>query len=234
MADRPDESDPLDPATVACPYPFYDTLRAHAPAYRVAGHQWFKEWSDGIANLGGMADEEQLAAIQQANVQFVTKTITSGMMLLLQHPDQLQAVRDDIGLLPNLVEEVLRTESPVQCHFRRATRGTTLAGVEIPAGSGVGVLYGSANRDERQFADAARFDVRRPNARTHLAFSSGPHFCIGAPLARLEGRIAFEVLVTRLRNVRLPPDRNEFRYLPSFTHRGLEELWISYDERITG
>ncbi len=246
----------------------------------------FKKWSDGIAQLGGMVDEAQLAEIRKGNIEFTqylieqvdarrrdprddimndlitlsftapdgeqrplamneivsilpqllvagnettTNTITSGMALLLEHPDQMQAVRDDRSLIPNLVEEVLRLESPVQCHFRRATRDVTLDGVEIPAGAGVGVLYASANRDDEQFPDAARFDVRRPNARSHLAFSQGIHFCVGAPLARLEARIAFESLLDRLDNIELAPGKNDFRHVPSFTHRGLRELWLIFD-----
>ena len=164
-----------------------------------------------------------------AGNETTTNTITSGMVLLLEHPEQMRAVRDDRSLIPNLVEEVLRLESPVQCHFRRATRDTTLGGVEIPAGSGVGVLYGGANRDGEQFPDPTRFDVRRSNSRTHLAFSQGIHFCVGAPLARLEARIAFEALFDRLDNIRFAPGRNDFRHVPSFTHRGLKELWLTFE-----
>jgi cytochrome P450 len=248
----------------------------------------FKTWSDGIAQLGGLVDDEQLRVIQLGNVEFArylaarveerrreprddimtdlitltfeapdgehralrddeilsilpqllvagnettTNTITSGVALLLEHADQMDAVRADRSAIPNLVEEVLRLESPVQCHFRRATRDTVLGGVEIPAGSGVGVLYAAANRDEQQFVDADRFDVRRDNARTHLAFSQGIHFCVGAPLARLEAKVAFEALLDRLDGIRFAPGRNDFRHVPSFTHRGLKELWIEFDAR---
>ena len=164
-----------------------------------------------------------------AGNETTTNTITSGLRLLLKHPEQLQAVRDDRTLIPNLVEEVLRVESPVQCHFRRATRDTTLAGVHIPAGSGVGVLYAGANRDDAQFPGAATFDVRRDNARTHMAFSQGIHFCVGAPLARLEARIAFEALLDRLHDLAFAPGKNDFSHVPSFTHRGLKELWLTFD-----
>ncbi len=164
-----------------------------------------------------------------AGNETTTNTITSGIALLIEHPDQMSAVREDRTLIPNLVEEVLRLESPVQCHFRRATHDTVLAGVPIPEGAGVGVLYAAANRDNNQFEQAERFDVRRPNARTHLAFSQGIHFCVGAPLARLEARIAFEALFDKLHDMRLAPGRNDLRHVPSFTHRGLRELWIEFD-----
>ena len=164
-----------------------------------------------------------------AGNETTTNTITSGVALLVDHPDQMQAVRDDRALVPNLVEEVLRLESPVQCHFRRATRDVVLGGVEIPAGAGVGVIYAAANRDDRQFAAADRFDVRRGNARTHLAFSQGIHFCVGAPLARLEAKVAFEALLDGLSDMAFAPGRNDFCHVPSFTHRGLKQLWITFD-----
>jgi cytochrome P450 len=179
-----------------------------------------------------LTDGEILSILPQllvAGNETTTNTITSGVALLLEHPDQMAAVRADPSLVPKLVEEVLRLESPVQCHFRRATRDTVLGGIEIPSGAGVGVLYAAANRDEHQFGDAARFDVRRDDARTHLAFSQGIHFCVGAPLARLEAKVAFEALLDRLRDIRVAPGRNDFRHVPSFTHRGLRELWITFD-----
>jgi cytochrome P450 len=179
-------------------------------------------------------DRELLSILPQllvAGNETTTNLITSGIMLLAAHPEQMAAARADVSLVPNLVEEVLRVESPVQCHFRRAVNDTVLGGVEIPAGAGVGVLYGSANRDDGQFPDAATFDIHRPNARSHLAFSQGIHFCVGAPLGRLEAKVAFEVLLSRLDGIELEPGRNDLRHVPSFTHRGLRALWIRYSRR---
>ncbi len=138
-------------------------------------------------------------------------------------------MRGDPGLIPNLVEEVLRIESPVQAHFRAATRDAELDGVPIPAGAGVGVIFGCCNRDDDKFADAADFDVRRENASRHLAFSQGIHFCPGAPLARLEIAIAFERILERLGNLRLDGDPNDLAHVPSFTHRGLKKLALRFD-----
>jgi cytochrome P450 len=176
-------------------------------------------------------DELKSIAIQflVAGNETTTNTIASGIWLLLNHPSQLEAVRQDSGLIPNLVEEVLRIESPVQAHFRAATRDTELDGVSIPAGVGVGVIFGCCNRDDDKFADAAEFDVRRENASRHLAFSQGIHFCPGAPLARLESAIAFERLLERLGNLRLEGDPNDLVHVPSFTHRGLKKLAVRFD-----
>lgn len=167
-----------------------------------------------------------------AGNETTTNTITSGMLLLLQHPDQMKLVLEDRALIPNLVEEVLRVESPVQTHFRYATKATTLNGVKIPEGAGVGVMYGCANRDEAHFGHADSFDIQRTNASKHLAFSQGIHFCPGAPLARLESAIAFEQLLGRLQNFQLDESRSDLRHLPSFTHRSLRKVQVTFDSKI--
>lgn len=164
-----------------------------------------------------------------AGNETTTNTITSGMLLLLQHPDQMKLILEDHSLIPNLVEEVLRVESPVQTHFRYATKATELGGVQIPEGAGVGVMYGCANRDAAHFQQPEAFDVRRHNASKHLAFTQGVHFCPGAPLARLESAIAFEHLIKRLGNFQLDETRSDLRHLPSFTHRSLRKVQITFD-----
>ena len=168
-----------------------------------------------------------------AGNETTTNTITAGMLLLLEHPDQMKLVLEDRSLIPNLVEEVLRVESPVQTHFRYATKATELNGVKIPEGAGVGVMYGCANRDKAHFSHAETFDVQRKNASRHLAFSQGIHFCPGAPLARLESAIAFEQLFERLQNFQLDESRSDLRHLPSFTHRGLKKVQITFDRTVT-
>ncbi|MDC0068591.1 cytochrome P450 [Gammaproteobacteria bacterium] len=168
-----------------------------------------------------------------AGNETTTNTITSGMLLLLQHPGQMKLVQEDRSLIPNLVEEVLRIESPVQTHFRYATKATELNGVKIPEGAGVGVMYGCANRDKAHFSHPETFDVQRKNSSRHLSFSQGIHFCPGAPLARLESVIAFEQLFKRLQNFQLDQSASDLRHLPSFTHRGLRKVQISFDRRVT-
>ncbi len=176
-------------------------------------------------------DAELVSIVTQflvAGNETTTNTITSGLLRLLQHPAQMQQVTADKSLIPNLVEEILRTESPVQTHFRSATRETRLGGVIIPEGAGVGVMYGAANRDESLFKQGDGFDVCRANANKHLAFAQGIHFCPGAPLARLEAVVAFEHLLTRLSDLTLDEAASDLRYLPSFTHRALREIRIRF------
>lgn len=190
-------------------------------------------FSDDTRNDERPLDARELASIVTqflvAGNETTTNSITSGMWLLLSNPDQYQAVQDDPALIPNLVEEVLRAESPVQTHFRVATRDTELDGIAVPAGMGVGLMYGCCNRDHDKFADGDRFDVRRNNASRHLAFGQGVHFCPGAPLARLELAIAFELLLARLKNVRFAEGANDFAHLPSFTHRAMRSLHLEFD-----
>jgi cytochrome P450 len=106
----------------------------------------------------------------------------------------LPEVRADRSLVPQLIEEVLRYDGPAQGIFRVAVREVELAGTTIPAGAGVFYLNGSANRDERKYTDPDRFDVLR-NPRDHLAFGYGIHYCLGAQLARVEAKVALDVLL---------------------------------------
>lgn len=175
---------------------------------------------------------EMLSILQQllvAGNETTTNLIASAMMLLCQNPDQLDAVAKDRSLIGNLVEETLRVESPVQGLFRVAKCHTELGGVKIPAHARVLLMYASGNRDEGHFADAQRFDVRRADARTHLAFGQGVHFCLGAALARLEGKVGFETLFARIRNIRLAKDRSDLTHTPSFILRGLKQLHLEFD-----
>lgn len=132
-----------------------------------------------------------------AGNETTTNLIGNAVHALLEHPDQLERVCRDASRVPALIEEALRYESPVQLVFRTATRETEIGGTRIPAGAVIAALLASANRDERAFEDPDRFDVER-DSRGHLAFGLGPHFCLGAALARLEARAALEALVPEL------------------------------------
>ena len=165
-----------------------------------------------------------------AGNETTTKHITATMLMLVEHPETLAQVRADASLIPNLVEESLRLDTPVQGLYRTANVDTEVGGVAIPAGSHVMVLYASANRDDAQFPDPDRFDVCRPNAKTHLAFSQGPHFCLGAALARSESRIAIETLLARLDDITLAPG-NTFEYESTYVLHGLRELHLQFTPR---
>jgi cytochrome P450 len=158
----------------------------------------------------------------------VTRAIGNALLLLLRDPRRLEELRTEPELWPAAIEEILRLESPAQGLFRTTTRPVVLAGTRIPAGARVMVHYGSANRDERRFGDASRYDPRRPELTRHLAFGKGIHFCIGAPLARLELQLALPRLLDRLPNLRLA-EGSDPEYEPIFFARGLSTLWLEWD-----
>jgi cytochrome P450 len=125
-----------------------------------------------------------------------TNLIANGAVLLAEHPDQRRLLAQDPSLLEGAIEEMLRYEAPAQALPRRLLRDTTLHGHALREGEQLFLLFGSANRDEREFEQADRFDVRR-RIKRHLAFGQGIHFCLGKSLARLEARVAFEELLAR-------------------------------------
>jgi cytochrome P450 len=129
-----------------------------------------------------------------AGNETTTNLIGNAVLALLDHPEELAKVRADRTQVSALIEEVLRYDSPVQVIFRQTTQEVELEGGTLPAGATVLVLLGAANRDERKFPDPDRFVVER-NPQDHVSFGYGIHYCLGAPLARLEGRIALEALL---------------------------------------
>jgi cytochrome P450 len=143
------------------------------------------------------------------------------MQALIEHPDQMRMLRDDPSLIPNAVEEVLRWATPVM-HFRRtASRDTELRGRTIREGDKVVTWYISANRDDDRFGDPYRFDVTRRNAGEHVTFGpGGPHFCLGAHLAKLETRVLFQELLPRLRSIELtgPVQRMRSNFVNGIKH----------------
>jgi cytochrome P450 len=140
--------------------------------------------------------------------------IGNSVRMLAERPDAQQALRDDPALVPPFIEEVLRVESPFRGHYRMARRDTVLGDATIPAGSLVYLVWAAANRDPAEFDDPDEFRLDRPHSRGHLGFGRGIHFCVGAPLARMEARIAIETLLARTSNVSLDPDRPP-AYVPS-------------------
>ena len=157
--------------------------------------------------------------------------IGNGMLALLEHPRQLERLRDDPGLIKPAVEELLRYDGPLETATERYAReDVTIAGVTIPRGEMVFAVLASANRDERQFDHADTLDLtREPNR--HLAFGQGVHFCLGAPLARLEGQIAINTLLRRIPDLRLAVPRPSLRRRPGLVLHGLKSLPVAFPPR---
>jgi len=162
-----------------------------------------------------------------AGHETTTNLIGNAILTFAEHPEIMERLRAEPALLPDAIEEVLRYRSPVQVMFRHAVADTQLGDQEISAGNVVLAWIGSANHDEAQFPDAERFDITRSPNR-HIAFGQGVHFCLGAPLARLEARIALGTMLERLPNIQVARGA----YLEpqeSFIVYGVKHLPITFD-----
>jgi len=154
--------------------------------------------------------------------------IGTGTLVLLQHPDQLRRLRDEPELVKPTVEELLRHSGPVEGSTDRyAAEDIAIGGVTIPRGEAVYVVLGSANRDPHRFADPDALDLTR-DTRQHVAFGQGIHYCLGAPLARLEGQIAIGSLIQRFPDLRLAVPAETLTWRPGMVIRGLERLPIAF------
>jgi cytochrome P450 len=150
--------------------------------------------------------------------------IGNGALALLRHPDQLAKLKADPGLLESAVEELLRYDGPVEFGtWRFTTEAITVGGVRIPAGEPVLAVLAAADRDPQRFGDPDALDLSR-NSGGHLALGHGIHFCLGAPLARLEGRVAFSRLFARFPDLALAAPPSDLRWHSGLIMRGLHEL----------
>ncbi len=156
--------------------------------------------------------------------------LASTMLLLADDGEALERVRRDRAVIRPLLEESLRLESPIQWLQRVVTHDVELGGVKIPAGSLVLILWGSANRDQRQFEDPDDLRLDRPRAARHLAFGVGIHMCVGAPLARLEGEIAFNRLLDRLADPRLA-EPGAIAHIPNVNQRAPSTVRLEWPRR---
>jgi cytochrome P450 len=181
---------------------------------------------------GDRLSEQELYAnanlLLTAGHETTTNLIGNGVLALLRHADQLEKLRADPSLLPGAIEEFLRYDSPVQFTHRVAKEDVAVGDKTIRRGQFVYLMLAAANRDPARFPDADRLDVTRKDNH-HLSFGQGPHFCLGAPLARLEALIAFGTLLRRFPALRLATDRLEYR--PTFNLHGLKALPVSFGAR---
>ena len=161
-----------------------------------------------------------------------TNALSGGIMLLAHNRPVWEQLRSNPDkYLKTFVEEVLRLESPVQSLFRVAARDVEMHGVTIPKGAYVNVRYAAANRDDAHFECPEKLDLDRKNAGSHLAFGSGIHHCLGAPLARRELYFGFKMFLERIDDFWLAEGRNQFRHQPNFCLRALNELHIEFRKK---
>jgi len=178
---------------------------------------------------GRMNEQELLSTtmvLLVAGHESTVNLIANGMLTLLRHPDALERLRRDEGVVINTVEEVLRYEPLVQFHPRTTLTDVEVAGVTIPQGATVVLLLASGSRDPARFPAPERFDPERAD-NEHLGFGDGIHSCIGAPLARVEAQVALSTLARRLVNPRLVADPPPYREDPSLC--GPEHLLVAFD-----
>ena len=176
-----------------------------------------------------LSEDELLAFVVLlllAGNETTTNLIGNGLLALCRHPEQQQRLRANRDLIPSAIEEMLRFDPPVQMTLRVPTAATNVSGTDIPAGSLCFILLAAANRDPEHFPQPENFDVARdPNE--HVAFGEGIHFCLGAPLARLEGAIAMELMLEKFPRLQLANPQAKLEYRGSMALRGLSELRLS-------
>jgi len=169
-----------------------------------------------------------------AGQETTARLLAAALKHLAEHPELQDELREHSEKIPDFIEEVLRIESPVKTDFRLARHSTTVAGVDIEAGTPVMLLNGAANRDPRRFECPEEFRIGRPNGQAHIAFGRGVHSCPGGPLARAEGRISIERILDRMRDIRLseehhgPPGARHFDYERTWVLRGLTSVHLEF------
>jgi cytochrome P450 len=163
-----------------------------------------------------------------------SRLITMAVKVLGENPELQQRLSREPQRIPDFLEEVLRFDGPVKVIYRLAQLKTELAGIPVPAGAVVDVCLSGANLDAAHFAAPEEFNIDRPRLRDHLAFSRGVHACPGAPLARMEARIAIERLLARMCNIKIseshhgPSEARRYRYEPTYSFRSLADLHIEF------
>ena len=163
-----------------------------------------------------------------AGHETTTNLIGNGMLVLIHEPALADRLRNNPDHIELFVEEVLRWDPPIQCTYRRVTDTATISDVTLNDGDMVVPVWGAAGYDPSKFPDPETFDIDRPNVRQHMGFGHGPHFCAGAELARLEARIAFELLLDQLSDIQIDAEDSDLSHLPSFASRGYKRVVLRF------
>jgi cytochrome P450 len=209
-------------AAVRASTEFSDYLRGLA---RVRKAEPRDDLISALTQVDGLTEDELIGTcvlLLNAGHEATVNVTGNGWWSLFRNPDQLAALRDDHGLLDTAVEELMRYDTPLQMFERWVLEDITVHGVDIPRGSEIALLFGSANHDPTVFSDPARLDLaRRDNP--HISFGAGIHYCLGAPLARIELVASFGAILTAAPNLKLV---REPEWKPGYIIRGLESLTV--------
>lgn len=207
-----------DVGNISCPYHISDSSLRHSGGQLVHEREANTTLSQAelVANIN---------ILLSTGHETTTHLIGNGLLALMQHPDQMQKLRDQPAFLASAIEEILRYDNPVQITYRSAIEDVEINGKTIHAGDLVNCILGSANRDPKRFSNPDRFDITRNEGR-HLSFGLGIHFCIGASLVRLEAEIAFAEILRRYPNIKLAAETPAWQEHPIF--RGLKSLPVYF------
>lgn len=219
--------DDVNRATTAAADYLHDLLgqRRRAPRHDLMSHLV------AVKEQGAALSDDEIVAecviLLVAGHESTVNLISNGMLVLLQHPDQMQKLLEDPSLMPNAVEEILRYDGPSRWITRMALEDMVIGGERIEAGDPVVLLVSAANRDPAQFPYPDRFDIARANIR-HLGFSAGIHYCEGAALGRLGAEIALATLIHRMPGLRLAVPANALSFREDFHVRALKSLPVAF------
>jgi cytochrome P450 len=224
---RTEEGQPMDVSkgfSDGAQFEAYIDWRAEHPSDDIMTDLLNAEFEDETGTVRRLRRDELLmyiTVVSGAGNETTTRLIGWAGKVLAEHPEQRKALAEDPSLIPNAIEEILRFEPPAHYVGRYVSKDVEVHGQVVPQGSAMLFLLGSANRDERRWKDAGTFDIRR-NVGAHITFGYGPHFCLGASLARLEGRIALQELLLRFPEWDIDWDRAKLA--SASTVRGWETL----------
>ncbi len=202
------------------------------------GNDLMTEMATATMRDGSPPDFDTLARLAcflfGAGQDTTSRLIAMGIKILAEDKELQNRLRREPGRIPDFIEETLRYDAPVKVAYRLARRHTTIAGVDVPAGTIVTVCMTAASNDPGHFENPEQFNIDRPNLRDHIGFSKGRHTCIGAPLGRLESRIALERFLARTSDVSIDEEHHgsegnrHYRYEPTYTFRSLSDLYVTF------